>query len=91
LEGKNQRNFKKDNDREKAKVPKIKKHRNELAHFCVFGFGGQGTVGAAVGFKLIPLHLLPCKLRLYPLPESFWGAGVFFQKYPASFPIFSPR
>ncbi len=38
LEGKNQRNFKKDNDSEKAKVPKSKKHRNELAHFCVFYF-----------------------------------------------------
>ncbi len=36
LEGKNQRNERNDHDSEKAKVPKAKKHRNELAHFCVF-------------------------------------------------------
>ncbi len=38
LEGKNQRNFEKGYDSEKAKVPKSKKHRNELAHFCAFCF-----------------------------------------------------
>jgi len=47
LEGKNQRNFEKDNDSEKAKVPKSKKYRNEQVHFCIFCFSGQGTVGAA--------------------------------------------
>ncbi len=38
LEGKNQRNFEKDHDSKKAKVPKSKKHRNEQVHFCVFYF-----------------------------------------------------
>jgi len=47
LEGKNQRNFEKACDRKKAKVPKAQKHRNELAHLCVFLLSGQGTVGAA--------------------------------------------
>jgi len=31
----------KDYDRKKAKVPKSKNHRNELAHFCGFCFGDK--------------------------------------------------
>ena len=58
LEGKNQRNFEKACDSKKAKVPKSKKHRNELAHFCGFGFRDKAPL--VPQWDLIKSHCIFC-------------------------------
>jgi len=80
LEGKNQRNFEKDHDSKKAKVPKSKKHRNEQVHFCVFAFGTRHRRcrrGDYVCYIITPASFALQDLAA-PITRKFLGCNDFF-------------